>query len=333
MTFLAWKGFEVLSGPQSTLFGKNASAGVISVVTPKPSGESGGFLSFGLGNYSAVNVKGLYEGAFSDNLSFDVSASINKRDGYFKNLTTGTEINDRDRWAVRGQMVYQPSEATEIRLLADYSKIEEFCCGTGNLFEGPTVAALRALGGQLITEQPFSREQTLNIDPFSEINDGGVSATVNIDYDKFTLTSITALRNNEVDDVIDTDFTSSDIIGVGTNDIEIDTFSQEIRLTSNGSNDLDWMIGGFFFDESVDFANEVRFGALGRAYFDILAGGPATLAFTEFLTGLAPGTAFGNNRGVRDIFTLGQPGLLPVWPGRLAYFRQADRNNWFELYR
>jgi len=295
---------EVLSGPQSTLFGKNASAGVISVVTPKPSGESGGFVSLGLGNYSSVNAKGLYEGSFSDDVTFDISGSINKRDGYFDNLTTGQDLNDRDRFGVRGQLVFQISDSSELRLLADYSNLEEFCCGTGNLFEGGTVPALRALGGQLITEQPFSREQTLNVDPFAEITDQGASAQLTIDYENFTLTSITGFRKNEVFDIIDTDFTSSDIIGSGTNDIDIDTFSQEFRLTSTTSGAVDWMIGGFYFDESVDYVTDVRFGGLGRSYFDLLAGGPATLALVEAIFGLPSGTAFGNTRGVTDFFTL-----------------------------
>jgi len=68
---------EVLSGPQNTLFGKNASAGVVSVVTPKPSGESSGFISGSFGNFGAVVIKGLYEDAINDNLTFDIAGTYN----------------------------------------------------------------------------------------------------------------------------------------------------------------------------------------------------------------------------------------------------------------
>jgi len=94
---------EVLSGPQSTLFGKNASAGVVSVVTPKPTGESGGFVSASFGDFNALVLKGLYEGSLSDTVAFDVAASSNTRDGFTDNLANGSELNDRDRFALRGQ--------------------------------------------------------------------------------------------------------------------------------------------------------------------------------------------------------------------------------------
>ena len=92
---------EVLSGPQSTLFGKNASAGVISVVTPKPSGETGGYVEGSLGNIGYTNFKGLFESAVSEDLSFDVSANYTQRDGYFENIAGGGAVNERkDRKSV-----------------------------------------------------------------------------------------------------------------------------------------------------------------------------------------------------------------------------------------
>ena len=73
---------EVLSGPQSTLFGKNASAGVISITTKAPEGEMGGLIETTLGNYGTQIVKGTMTGPISDNVAYRLSASSNESDGY-----------------------------------------------------------------------------------------------------------------------------------------------------------------------------------------------------------------------------------------------------------
>jgi len=93
---------EVLRGPQSTLFGKNASAGVINVVTAKPDLDAySGSVGVTLGNYSQTILRGDITGPISDNLAFSLFGSVNERDGYFDNLTTGTSFNDLNRWNFR----------------------------------------------------------------------------------------------------------------------------------------------------------------------------------------------------------------------------------------
>ena len=116
---------EVLRGPQSTLFGKNASAGVISVVTRAPDGESRGKISATVGNYDQTVFKAQVEGGLTDNIAFDLSGSFNNRNGYIKNEATGSDLNDRDRMSLRGQLVFNPSDDTRIRVIADYDTIDE----------------------------------------------------------------------------------------------------------------------------------------------------------------------------------------------------------------
>ncbi|HCH93805.1 MAG TPA: TonB-dependent receptor, partial [Erythrobacter sp.] len=89
---------EVLRGPQSTLFGKNASAGVISIVTKEPQFDFGGMVEASYGNYDAMVVKGFVTGPISDSFAFSVGGGINKRDGFLTNGANGDDINDRDRW-------------------------------------------------------------------------------------------------------------------------------------------------------------------------------------------------------------------------------------------
>ena len=94
---------EVLRGPQSTLFGKNASAGVVSVVTRKPSDTFGGSVEASFGNFNLQRYKGYVTGPIADGLSFSLGGGINKRDGTATEIETGSDVNQRDRWNLRGQ--------------------------------------------------------------------------------------------------------------------------------------------------------------------------------------------------------------------------------------
>jgi iron complex outermembrane receptor protein len=298
---------EVLSGPQSTLFGKNASAGVVSVVTPTPQGESGGFISGSFGDLGAVVVKGLVEGSLSDNLAFDLAASYNSRDGYFKNLQTGNDLNERDRYAIRGQLNWTPNDTTAIRVIADYDKLDESCCGVINLFSGPATLAINALGGQLVENDPDALEGFYDDPAINEISNFGLSVQGDFEFEKFSVTSITAFRNNDVLDNQDIDFSSADLTNSNKNDINIDTFTQEIRFVSNGDGAVDWLVGAFYFDESVEQETDVLFGPSFRSFIDILlgqAGVPFGLSTVEALSGIPQGSFYQNNSGVSDVATL-----------------------------
>ena len=146
---------EVLRGPQSTLFGKNASAGIISIVTREPQFELGGNAEVSYGNYNAIIVKGGVTGPITDKIAVSLDGNFNKRDGYGFDVGLNQKVNERDRWGVRGSILFKPSEDFKIRLIADYDKIDENCCLTANIVDGPTGAAVRAVGGRVISNQPF----------------------------------------------------------------------------------------------------------------------------------------------------------------------------------
>lgn len=292
---------EVLRGPQSTLFGKNASAGVISVVTRKPTGESAAKLSATVGNFGQFVVKGQVEGAISDSTAFMLSAGTNTRDGYVDNLFTGGDVNNRNRQNVRGQLLFNPGDNTEIRVIADYDTIDEECCATVNLVAGPTVGALAFAGGALVPNDPTALTTLTNVDPTNQVDNSGISIQIDHDFENFALTSITAFRNVDSFYQIDSDFSSAAII---TNEIstDIDTFTQEIRLTSTNGDKLDWMIGGFLFDESLDYVDSLPFGTGFRGYLDALAGGGYT--GVEAALGFPPGTFGPAGPGVSETGTL-----------------------------
>jgi len=263
---------EVLRGPQSTLFGKNASAGVISIVTQKPQFEFGGSAEVTYGNYDAITVKGDVTGPISDTIAFSIGGSYNRRDGYAQDLKLDTDVNDRNRWGVRGQLLFEPTDALSIRLIGDYDKIDENCCIAGNVIAGPTVAITNALAGgpSVDANDPFSYDVYNNFLSSNKIKNYGGSAQIDYDLGNMALTSITAYRQVRADTNQDSDFTGADLIGEKSDYVDIDTFTQEVRLTSDFDGPLNFLIGGYYFNEKVDQQSAIKFGTDFRPYGDAL---------------------------------------------------------------
>ncbi len=298
---------EVLRGPQSTLFGKNASAGVINVVTKAadPAGMEGatGSAQLTLGNMNAVIVKGDMMAPISDMVGFGISGYVDNRDGYFTNLVSGSKLNERDRWGVRTELSFYPSDLLSLRFIADIDKIDEKCCGVANLVNGPTGGAVVAVGGKLIAANAFARQQYLDFDPVNQITNEGVSLQVNYDLsDNLQLTSITAWRDLDRFENADVDFTSAALVSKNTSQTDIRTVTQELRLSGQSGGGFDWLAGLYYFDEQVDQRTNLTYGTAFRAYGNILAGGGVVA--TETALGLPVGTLFASGQGV--IETAGQ---------------------------
>lgn len=324
---------EVLRGPQSTLFGKNVSAGAISIVTKKPQFEAGGKLEATIGNYNARQIKGTFTGPLSDTLAVRLSGSLNKRDGFFTNLTTGSDVNDRDRWSIRGDVLWEPTDKTSFRVIADYNKINETCCAVSSIYNGPATLAIGAVLKKPIsdTTKVFDRNVIFNTDPNNNLSGKGVSGQVDHDLGFAKLTAITAYRNQKNASFQDIDFTGADISNNRTANT-IKTFTQEVRLASSGEGPLNWLVGGFYQKEKMDTGRTITYGSDIRAFADALSGPvPATLlgalpptlrpALTgrsnlyalEFLQSLAtptlvkPGlTYFQPGQGINDFYKMNQ---------------------------
>lgn len=293
---------EVLRGPQSTLFGKNASAGIINIVTSKPDLDNfGGSTSLTLGDYNQVLVKGDITGPLTDTMAFSLSGSVNSRDGYYTNLVDGEEYGDRNRWGVRGQLLLVPTDNLEFRFIADYDEIDEVCCGVANLVDGPTGAAIRhpLVGGDLVGNSPFALKNYYDFNPENTIENSGLSMQIDYDFASSRLTSITSYRTQSRFENSDVDFTSAELISVNSGDTEIDTLTQELRLTSTGGDKLDWMIGGYFFDEQVEISNVLNYGDDFRNYADLLSGFGVTATEQALgpALGIPPGTFFAAGQG------------------------------------
>ena len=292
---------EVLRGPQSTLFGKNASAGVINVVTAKPdlAGYSGS-VSATLGNWNQSIVRGDITGPLSDSLAFSLYGSYNRRDGYFDNLENGDELNELDRWNLRGQLLWVPTDDLELRLIVDGDGLDEACCGVANLQDGPTGDVVRALGGNLVPNDPYAYENYFDFTPSNDIQTRGASLQVDWDLDGMLLTSITAYRELDQFQNADVDFTSARLAESNASDTAIETFTQELRLTSTGDGPFSWTAGLFYFAEDVSIEGDFRYGDQFRANADALSGGGVSLVeaiLGSFDPSVTPGTFFAAGQG------------------------------------
>ena len=295
---------EVLNGPQSTLFGKNASAGVISVVTREPQYQFGGQVEATYGNYNAFTLKGDITGPISNNVAFSLDGSYNRRDGYGTIVNLGEDISNRNRWSTRGQLLFEPTPELTIRAIGDYSQIDEVCCVVSTIVAGPTAPAVFAVGGALSTDF-FSYDTYLNQEPINKVDNYGGSVHVEWDNGPIGITSITAYRElkNLIDQ--DVDFTSADIVSE-LRDQQVGTFTQEFRIASDFDGPFNFLLGGFYFDESVTQDSALTAGADARNFFEILAGEDPALVLAGAPT-LFNGVELGLGLPQESIFS---PGAL-----------------------
>tara|TARA_B100000029_G_scaffold280331_1_gene274460 strand:+ start:16631 stop:19285 length:2655 start_codon:yes stop_codon:yes gene_type:complete len=296
---------EVLRGPQSTLFGKNASAGVISVLTREPQFEFGGSVSATYGNYDQMVLKGDITGPITDSVAFSIDGGINKRDGYVTELNSGEDINTRDRWNARGQLLFDNNGPLRVRAIGDYSKIDELCCQVNNLVAGPTTPLVLAAGGSIITNDFFSDTARLNFLPVNEVESYGGSVQADLELGALNLTSITAYRELHNFQDQDVDFTGLDFIRE-VRDQDVETFTQEFRLTSNFDGPFNFLLGGFYFNEDITQFSSIINGQDSRTFFDLLAGSgtPGTLAGVEAQLGLPNGSIFAAGPSTIENFAL-----------------------------
>ena len=269
---------EVLKGPQGTLFGKNTSAGVINIITEAPSFTPGFNAELTAGNYGAWGVSGSVTGPINDQVAYRLYAGTRRRDG-FMNIDTGdgprreTDDGNVDFTTIRGQLLILPSDNASIRLIADYSTRDEYCCAATQIRTGPTYPFVDLLStgtGQRppaagFGPLPYSRTGYANRPNPQKIDDRGLSAEANIDFPSMnaTLTSITSWRNWSSTLGQDLDFTGADIlyrVDDGDFGFSVENVTQELRLA--GSNDsLEWLIGVFATKEDINRTDSYYLGA------------------------------------------------------------------------
>ena len=274
---------EVLRGPQGTLFGRNASAGMINVISKAPEFKLGGKAEITYGNYDYWRLAGRITGPVSDKLALSLDGVWSKRDGFYDLVDTSGnkvgETNDRDRYFVRGQALFEPNDALSIRLIGDYTNRDESCCGAayietrerrpvagGGYSTAPfnRIAAILAGQGSVFAADPYDRELTITPgrDYVSKVKDWGLSGEVNYDLGGTKLTSITAYRDYKSQDYGDYDYSGADLLYRDPNTYrQFRTFTQELRAQGSAFGEvLDWLVGGYYAHEKLTLEDNIVFG-------------------------------------------------------------------------
>jgi len=276
---------EVLKGPQGTLFGKNTSAGVINLITEAPSFTPGFNAEATYGNFGAWGVAGSITGPITDQVAGRLYVAKRERDGFYDVITGAgprqeKDDQNQDFWTARGQLLILPSDEVSIRLIADYSKRDEYCCVSTQVRTGQTYGAITAVGGQQQAPAPgfgalpFSRTAYANRSTGQTMEDMGFSAEANIDIPSWnaTLTSVSSWRSWEGINAMDLDYTTADLlyrVDDGGYGFELDNLTQEFRLA--GSTDkLDWLVGVFATRENISRNDSYWYGAGYTPFLSLL---------------------------------------------------------------
>ncbi|MBO6527383.1 TonB-dependent receptor [Erythrobacter sp.] len=337
---------EILRGPQGTLGGRNSSAGLINIYTAPPEFEFSGYGAFTYGNYDAIKIEGGVNAPLGETVAARIDGVYFKRDGFYTDVTNNTDVNDRDRYLIRAQALFEPTEDISFRLVGDYSKKDEACCAA--TFVQPEFAPLarvspgldpftRPNGGPALTstsnpiipillglgQDPRALSQSTfnrNIYPTAgrsyagETEDYGISGELNWSFGNVTLTSITGYREYSNNQASDTDYTTVDILyrapGPDAGAREFKTFTQEFRLNGTAFDDrLDWLIGAYYANEKLETRDNLRFGT----QYGTFANCRIALAINPALANPSATNCFGANIAAID-GTLGPPAFGPATP-------------------
>lgn len=271
---------EVLRGPQGTLFGRNTSAGALSIFTARPQFDLGGYVEGEIGNYNAREIKGALTGPVSRTLALRVDGGYRQRDGYIADANSDRSFNDIDRWYVRGQALYETT-GVNFRLIGDYYQTDEQCCGVVSGTRGATAPAIQAIAaGQgrtgIYTGPPSDRRMgaTPGRDYGEAVRDWGVSGELNVDIGEMRLTSISAYRDWRVLRNQDIDYSGIDRAYRDGYRSTVRDITQEVRLQGQlFDGKLDFLIGGFYLNEQLKLRDTVRLGVDANRYVDTLLGG------------------------------------------------------------
>ena len=233
----------VLKGPQGTLFGRNATGGLIQVTTREPSQTPHAEVSFGYGNYNTVTANAYVTGGLANNLAASVAMLYdNQQDGFGKNLYNGLDVNTQRNVAGRAKLLWTPGASTKVTVSADYSDM------TGAQPAIRTFGLRYPYGAQTAgTTTPGGKyDIDLDVQPYLRSRQWGTSLTAQQDFGGVRLTSITAYRDSYFHVIFDAD--QLPIPGLALNETQLDRqVSQELQLESTGNGPFTWVAGAFYF--------------------------------------------------------------------------------------
>ena len=258
LDFIDVERIEVLRGPQGTLFGKNTTSGAFNITSRKPSFNSGADFEVSYGNYAYLQAKASVTGALSEKIAGRLSFSGTQRDGIIDNVRTGKPTNTLNNQGIRGQLLFTPTENTNITLAGDittqhndgYAQVVAGVAPTKRSAYRQFNAIIADLNYQLPSLNAFDRKIDHDTPWRSGQDLGGASLNVDTKIGNGTLTSTTAWRFWTWDPSNDRDFTGLQVLAKSQNPSRQTQFTQEVRYAGQITSKISGVAGVFFIDQT-----------------------------------------------------------------------------------
>ena len=258
LDFIDVERIEVLRGPQGTLFGKNTTSGAFNITSRKPSFNSGADFEVSYGNYAYLQAKASVTGALSKKIAGRLSFSGTQRDGIIDNIRTGKPTNTLNNQGIRGQLLFTPTENTNITLAGDittqhndgYAQVVAGVAPTNRVPQRQFNAIIADLNYQLPSLNAFDRKIDHDTPWRSGQDLGGGSLNVDTKIGNGTLTSTTAWRFWTWDPSNDRDFTGLQVLAKSQNPSRQTQFTQEVRYAGQITSKISGVAGVFYIDQT-----------------------------------------------------------------------------------
>lgn len=271
---------EVLRGPQGTLFGKNTTSGALSITTSLPEFDYSAFVGLTYGSDNLKKIKGSVTGSLvDDQLAGRFAFTRNTSDGYIDDINTGIDYNNKNRYTMRGQLLFTPQDDISLRIIADYGKKDEDCCASPYLQYGPTKPLIPALGGTIASENPFDRKVAVNDFYHNDTENYGISGELKWDFEDTYLTLISSYRNDSYLTLADGDRSDMDLIN-STTASEVEAVTTELRIQGT-SGFWNWMTGIYLFSEDISEQSDLLYGTQMGDYFSAFVPTPGLKALVS----------------------------------------------------
>lgn len=249
---------EVLKGPQGALFGRNASAGAIRVITKDVGKDVEGYVKAGYGNYNQWTLSGAVNAPLTDNFGARISAMTSQRDGYAKNLvpTGRKDWDDRNFTAIRTKFRWTPGDILDARLSFSYWNQQDNAGNDTVALGPPQFTSGLANGGITGTDQ---KHVATALTGFNKKEEFAGELNLGFDLGGVQLQSISTYSRLDNRLTFDGDGTSARLVDATVFE-NTRTFSQELQLSSQGSNTIDWIVGAYYFHDDTDFDTTIDVG-------------------------------------------------------------------------
>jgi len=233
---------EVLKGPQGTLFGRNATGGLIHIITRDPTHDPSLHATVGYGNYESVRSSVYGSAGLSDTVAADISVNYGDQGkGYGRNLLLGNDLYKAEEIALRSKVLWEPGDLTRVVLSADYSDSTSTLSTPRSIIPGAI-----AFNGARYTGNPYN---VLNDRPNQGITTRIKGASVRVEQEIAALnfTSLSAYRESTYAGGFDQDATATPLVLI-LYDQPARQLSQEFQLQSPASSSIDWIVGAFYLN-------------------------------------------------------------------------------------